>query len=211
MKVIGLYKELMNTQLSNEIFIDEYVLTEIGVEDFNKGSMLPFDYSDYIEAAQHLAHCHKPKYKKYADDGSSTKVNIPALLKSKAIELQAIILVKKLNVHSDNLIAALSGTKYSDMERVSWDKQESEARSYLNDNTAPTPFIDAIVAVRDVTKDTLINKIISKVDIYDTQVATIIGTTQQSIDAVNSCATIAEMAALDLPVSLRIFNKLEPI
>ena len=136
---------------------------------------------------------------------------LPALLKSKAIELQAIILVKKLNVHSDNLIAALSGTKYSDMERVSWDKQESEARSYLNDNTAPTPFIDPIVAVRDVTKDTLINKIISNVDIYDTQVATIIGTTQQSIDAVNSCATIAEMAALDLPVSLRIFNKLEPI
>jgi len=210
MKVIGLYKELMNYKLVNELFIDEYVMTEISVDDFDKGTMTPFDYSDYIEASRHFSHCHKPKYKKYYEDDTTEKVDIPATLKSKAIELQSIILIKKLNVYCDNQVSILSGTKYSDMERASWDKQETEARSYAVDNTTPTPFIDAIVAARNIDKNTLINKIIANANEYDTDVATIIGITQKNIADVNACNSIAEMAALELPVGLRIFNKLEP-
>ena len=211
MKVIGLYKELMNSVLTDALFIDQYVLCDINVEDFNKGTMTPFDYSSYMEAAPFLSQCHKPKFKSYADDGlSSEKINIPALKAAKAIELQRMILIKKLNVDCDSKVSALSGTKYGDMERATWSKQEAEASNYIIDNTSLTPFIDSIVAARDIDKETLINKIIANVTDYDNQSATIIGTTQQLIINVNGCTTIGEMAALNLPVGLDIFKKLEP-
>lgn len=200
----------MNSDLCNELFIDEYVLTDINVDDFDSGTMVPFDYTDYIDASRHFSHCHKTKYKKYSDDGTSDKVDIPAELRSKAIELQSIILIKKLNTHCDNMVSSLFGTSYGNAEKSTWDTQEREARAYILDNNTPTPFIDNLVSARGITKEILINKIIANADEYAIECAAIIGSTQANIDKVKSCNTIAEMAALNLPVGLRIFNKIEP-
>lgn len=68
-------------------------------------------------------------------------------------------------------------------EKQTWTKQELEARSYLVDNTTPTPFIDGIVTNRGVPKDYLVSKIIEKADAYTYTVAKLTGERQAKEDA----------------------------
>ena len=62
-------------------------------------------------------------------------------------------------------------------EKISWGKQESEAKEYLKDNNAPTPYIDALLASRNRGEDKLdlINKIITKADAYSVFHGTLLG------------------------------------
>ncbi len=62
-------------------------------------------------------------------------------------------------------------------EKLSWSKQESEAREYLKDESAHTPYVDALLASRckDETKMDLINKIITKADAYSVFHGTLLG------------------------------------
>ena len=62
-------------------------------------------------------------------------------------------------------------------EKISWGKQEAEAREYLKDDTAHTPYVDALLASRNKgeTKVDLINKIITKADAYSVFHGTLLG------------------------------------
>ena len=62
-------------------------------------------------------------------------------------------------------------------EKISWSKQEAEAREYLKDDTAHTPYVDALLASRNKgeTKMDLINKIITKADAYSVFHGTLLG------------------------------------
>ena len=62
-------------------------------------------------------------------------------------------------------------------EKISWGKQESEAREYLKDNNTHTPYIDALLASRNrgENKLDLINKIITKADAYSVFHGTLLG------------------------------------
>ena len=62
-------------------------------------------------------------------------------------------------------------------EKLSWNKQESEAREYLKDDTAHTPYVDALLASRNKgeTKMDLINKIITKAEAYSVFHGTLLG------------------------------------
>ena len=62
-------------------------------------------------------------------------------------------------------------------EKISWGKQESEAREYLKDNNAHTPYIDALLASRNKgeTKMDLVNKVITKADAYSLFHGTLLG------------------------------------
>ncbi len=67
-------------------------------------------------------------------------------------------------------------------EILTWIKQESEARSYLADNTVATPLIDALCAARGIAKDYLIGKIIQKADAYAVAIGTLTGERQKAED-----------------------------
>ena len=66
-----------------------------------------------------------------------------------------------------------------DSEKQTWLKQESEARAYLLDSTASTPFIDAICLARECDKSYLVGKIIEKSDAYAVAVGTLTGIRQK--------------------------------
>ena len=70
-----------------------------------------------------------------------------------------------------------SGTPISEIS--TWTKQESEARAYLLDSNALTPFIDAICLARDCDKSYLVGKIIEKADAYAIAVGTLTGVRQR--------------------------------
>ena len=60
-------------------------------------------------------------------------------------------------------------------EKLTWDKQEEEARKYLSDAAEVTPFLDIVCSMRGVTKEYLANKIIEKTDIYVASVGALLG------------------------------------
>lgn len=67
-------------------------------------------------------------------------------------------------------------TTYSNKERESWSKQESEARAWLEDNTNPTPFLDSMLSVRTtLTKEELVNRVIAKADALATETGKLTG------------------------------------
>ena len=88
--------------------------------------------------------------------------------KSKKIEELKLQLEKYLDEH-------ITDTPLS--EKLSWSKQESEAREYLKDDTAHTPYVDALLASRNKgeTKMDLVNKVITKADAYSLFHGTLLG------------------------------------
>lgn len=87
-------------------------------------------------------------------------------------------LLNKLNSDFESRILQLtSSTPQSEIS--TWTKQESEARAYLLDNNAFTPFIDAICDARGVEKDYLVSKIIEKSDAYAIAVGELTGLRQK--------------------------------
>lgn len=73
-------------------------------------------------------------------------------------------------------------------EKLSWSKQETEAKAYLEDNTALTPYLDILIQSRDSgeSKTELCNKIILKSDAYGVFHAKVLGDYHNKLDKVNS-------------------------
>ena len=69
--------------------------------------------------------------------------------------------VKEINAACDLTLNVILDT-YPEGEVETWFLQAEEAKAYLADNTASTPFIDQLVAERGTDKATLVNKIILK-------------------------------------------------
>lgn len=67
-------------------------------------------------------------------------------------------------------------------EISTWGKQEAEARAYLLDQNASTPFIDNLVNTRGVIKEYLVGKIIEKADAYAMAVGVLTGERQRRED-----------------------------
>lgn len=79
-------------------------------------------------------------------------------------ELKATKLAE-INTFYQQAIATLTPT-YPDDERLTFDKQEQEARAWLADNAASTPFVDALAAGRQMNKAELVDRIIAKADAF---------------------------------------------
>lgn len=93
---------------------------------------------------------------------------------------------------------ALSAVKdgYPPSEILSWDKQEKEARAYLADNAAPTPFIDALSAERGIAKPELVDRIMAKVSLAEIHIGTATGKRQRLEDQITAATTEAELALI---------------
>lgn len=91
------------------------------------------------------------------------------------------ILAKDANIQYELGVAALTaGVPNSEIS--TWTKQESESRSWLADDTASTPLIDAMCAARGVDKAYLVAKIVEKADAYAAAIGTLTGIRQKQED-----------------------------
>lgn len=105
---------------------------------------------------------------------------------------------RKLAEINHDLEVALSvlRSEYPESEIMTWNKQESEARAWMRDNTRPTPLVDLIASQRNIDKVLLINKIIEKSDQYAYAVGSAIGRRQMLEDKVKSVA-VGQESKLD--------------
>lgn len=86
-----------------------------------------------------------------------------------------------------------------DYEIASWSKQETQARAYQLDNSALTPQLDNLAAMRGITKADLVTRIIAKADLFACISGTLIGKRQgleDELDALPETATAEDVAAI---------------
>lgn len=115
-------------------------------------------------------------------------------------ELKAIKL-NEINILYQQSIATLTPT-YPDDERLTFDKQEQEARAWLADNSTSTPFIDALATGRQMDKAELVNRIIAKADAFAIASGLLTGQRQRYEDLLDVAETAEEVAAIVLEYSL---------
>ena len=87
--------------------------------------------------------------------GSPSVSSAPA----SAAQMKAAALAR-INTAYEVAIKALT-SDYPEDEIRSWPKQEAEARAWLSDRSAPTPWIDAAATARGMSKAELAEKIIA--------------------------------------------------
>ena len=87
-------------------------------------------------------------------------------------------LLSKANADFETAISSLTSSVPTS-EMSTWTKQEQEARAYLLDSNASTPFIDAICLARECDKSYLVSKIIEKADAYAVAVGMLTGVRQK--------------------------------
>lgn len=93
-------------------------------------------------------------------------------------------------------------------EKLSWDKQESEARAFLSEPTTPTPYLDLLVISRNKgeTKEVFANLIVAKANLYVEFHGNLLGTyhsklaeiNSKTADADNIIDVLAEISAISL-------------
>lgn len=109
-------------------------------------------------------------------------------------ELKAAKL-NEINTTYQQAIATLTPT-YPDDERLTFDKQEAEARAWLADNSTPTPFVDALAAGRQMDKAELVSRIIAKADAFALASGSLTGQRQRYEDMLDVAETADAVAAI---------------
>ena len=125
-------------------------------------------------------------------DGSSYA--IVAIPEPELPELKAIKLTEITSAY-EQAIANLT-TTYPDDERLTFDKQEQEARAWLADDSAPTPFVDALAAGRQMEKTELVSRIIAKADAFAIASGLLTGQRQRYEDLLDAADTAEDVAAI---------------
>ena len=103
--------------------------------------------------------------------------------------------LNEINAEYQQAIATLTPT-YPDDERLTFDKQEAEARAWLVDNSTSTPFIDALAAGRHMDKAELVARIIAKADAFALASGSLTGQRQRYEDTLDAATTLADVAAV---------------
>lgn len=101
----------------------------------------------------------------------------------------------EINAAYQQAIATLTPT-YPDDERLTFDKQEAEARAWLADNSTPTPFVDALAAGRQMDKAELVSRIIAKADAFALASGSLTGQRQRYEDMLDVAETADAVAAI---------------
>lgn len=101
----------------------------------------------------------------------------------------------EINAAYQVAIATLTPT-YPDDERLTFDKQEAEARSWLADNSTSTPFVDALAAGRQMDKAELVSRIIAKADAFALASGSLTGQRQRYEDLLDVADTAEAVAAI---------------
>lgn len=88
---------------------------------------------------------------------------------------------------------------YPENEVASWPKQESEARAWMLDNNAATPWIDSAATARGMLKQDLVSLIIANADALAPMHGSLSGKRQylrDQIDALGDSPTAAQLDAI---------------
>ncbi len=108
------------------------------------------------------------------EDTPPAPLSIPELKANKLVEIKML---------ADEHLEFIN-SKYPESERLSWDKQEREARAWVADNTAVTPYVDNMALYREVDREVLLGWIVEAADNMDRESSRVFGLRQKYSDQV---------------------------
>jgi hypothetical protein len=120
---------------------------------------------------------------------------LPVIPAPSADEMKASAL-SRINAAYQSSVDALTAG-YPAGEIASWPKQEAEARAWLSHNSVSTPWMDAAVAARGITKDDLAAKIIGNADLFTASSGQLSGKRQKLRDQILALGDSVTQAQLD--------------
>lgn len=85
---------------------------------------------------------------------------------------------------------------YPEVERLTWDKQEREARAWTADNAAATPLLDGIAAARGLALSELVARVIDKADAWISASGAATGKRQALEDAIAAAEDVPTVEAI---------------
>jgi len=86
--------------------------------------------------------------------------------------------------------------QYPQAETLTWDKQEREARAWSADDTALTPYVDAIAEGRDMDKAELVTRIVAKADAWIQASGLATGKRQALEDQISAADSVESLNAI---------------
>lgn len=101
----------------------------------------------------------------------------------------------EINAAYNDATSSLVNT-YPATELLTFDKQEQEARAYVADPSASTPFLSGLAKARGITLDDLVWRVIAKSEAFASAVATLTGQRQRYEDLLDAATTAEEVAAI---------------
>ena len=107
----------------------------------------------------------------------------------------------EINAACQRALEALTPT-YPERELTTFDKQESEARAYLADATAPMPFLSALAAVRGIELADLVQRVIAKADAFAASSGAIIGQRQALEDRLDAAQTFEDVQSIAVSIGV---------
>lgn len=107
----------------------------------------------------------------------------------------------EINACCQAALAGLTAT-YPEKELITFDKQETEARAWLADNSAPTPFLSALAAARGLELAELARRVVAKADAFAVASGHLVGQRQRMEDMLDACETVEDVLALEVVFGL---------
>lgn len=101
----------------------------------------------------------------------------------------------EINAACEAELSALQNA-YPQSEVMSWDKQEREARAFVENPATPVPLISALAAAREVDPADLVDWIILKADAYTAAIGAALGKRQKLEDQLAALTDWEDMAEI---------------
>lgn len=136
------------------------------------------------------------------ENGRNATTMLGALDHAKAVKMQEI------NDGYERAIAALTPT-YPDTERLTFDKQESEARALEANADAETPLLTALAAGRHIDKTELARRVIAKADAFAVASGYLTGQRQRMEDLLDKAQSLADVQNIVVTYSLSVQDDAE--
>ena len=159
----------------------EYAIDHIFINEY------PVDAVEWCRNNQ----CHIVEIEKDGDNRrfqikGESPLSIEELKASKLLEINSVY-----NVSTSNLVST-----YPDMEVLTFDKQEAEARAWDADNSVETPLVDMLAAGRQMDKAELVHRIIAKADTFALATGYLTGRCQRYEDLLDAATTVEEVETI---------------
>lgn len=176
-------------QIIHRVFDDSYVITKNGMPYH----VYPYaaEFAEEWDAVFAYAEAHP----ECVTEEQPYVPPVPTLDEAKAAKLAEI------NAAADRTIATLTAT-YPDREISTFDKQESEARDWTADNTAPTPLLSALAQARGIPLSDLVGRVLAKADVFAVASGSIIGQRQALEDRLDACTTLEEVQGITVSITM---------
>lgn len=154
-------------------------IQEVSLEDYEKAMTRPPGYTfKFVDGALVL-----------------TPPAPPSLEALKSAALAA------LNAQAQAIADAMTAG-YPEFEKLTWEDQRREALAWHADNQAPTPYIDALAAMRGIPREDYLIRTVGKTTAFAAAAQRLVGQRQKYEDQIKAAQTPDELAAITPEFSL---------